>query len=392
MKLKSHLLVTILSVFISSVTAQKDTLFYLTVPDSLPTFVYGQDQLIRFIQFNIQYPEKAKVNKIEGKVYVSFVVDSFGKVFDPKVLKDIGGDCGEEAKRIIMATSGIWKPGLDKGKKVNVQITLPIKFTCDNCEVLKGSSGMVYVRDLELYYNKGVSELQAGRNLTAIYYFSEALSFNEAHKDALYNRGLARFRLNMRDAACFDWHEGKYRGDKGATDAINEYCAQTSATYFFDGYTSVDKKDYPTAITNFKKAIEIDSTGQCGSERKGKAHGELGYAFLRNHDTIPALSYLKHSIRLDPTTVHPRQNLAFLYSSMKNNTAAIEELNKLLVIDTSYSMAYMQKAFIYRDEKKYALAKENLVKALESDKISKDLTPEMREGLTKMQKELKKKK
>lgn len=62
-------------------------------------------------------------------MYVSFVVDTNGYVWDSKILKDIGANCGTEAKRVIDKTSGKWLPGTVKGRKVNARISLPIKFS-----------------------------------------------------------------------------------------------------------------------------------------------------------------------------------------------------------------------------------------------------------------------
>ncbi|MEI6747602.1 MAG: energy transducer TonB, partial [Bacteroidota bacterium] len=65
---------------------------------------------------------------IQGTVYVSFVVDSKGKVTDVRVLRGIGGGCDEEALRVVRMMPS-WRPGKQNGQSVRVQFNMPIRFT-----------------------------------------------------------------------------------------------------------------------------------------------------------------------------------------------------------------------------------------------------------------------
>ena len=88
-------------------------------------------KLLQFIYGNIKYPTIALENSIEGTVVVRFVVNTEGKVLDAKILRDIGGTCGREALRIVqlMNKNGVsWLPGKQRGRPVNVQMNLPVKF------------------------------------------------------------------------------------------------------------------------------------------------------------------------------------------------------------------------------------------------------------------------
>ena len=99
-----------------------------TVCDEAPEFPGGTEALYEFLQANIQYPEKAKVNHIEGKVYVTFIIETDGSISFSKVLRDIGGGCGLEALRVVRSMPR-WKPGKRSGEIVRVQYNLPISFT-----------------------------------------------------------------------------------------------------------------------------------------------------------------------------------------------------------------------------------------------------------------------
>ena len=92
-----------------------------------PEFPGGLDSLRAFIQRNLRYPEEAKRNKIEGKVFISFIIEADGSVSNIKVLRDIGSGCGAEAVRVVKMMPK-WKPGKQRGKAVRTQFNLPIQF------------------------------------------------------------------------------------------------------------------------------------------------------------------------------------------------------------------------------------------------------------------------
>jgi protein TonB len=99
-----------------------------TVVEEMPEYPGGNKAMYSFMGQNIKYPEKARQNKVEGTVYVSFVVLKDGSVSSVSVLRGIGSGCDEEAMRVVKSMPN-WKPGKQDGKPVNVQYNLPIKFT-----------------------------------------------------------------------------------------------------------------------------------------------------------------------------------------------------------------------------------------------------------------------
>ena len=107
-------------------TDEVDDAVFVVVEKS-PEFPGGDDSLYAFIGRNIKYPEAAKKNKIEGRVFVTFVIEKDGQVSSAKILRDIGGGCGEEALRVVNSMPK-WKPGTQRGNPVRVQFNLPILF------------------------------------------------------------------------------------------------------------------------------------------------------------------------------------------------------------------------------------------------------------------------
>ncbi|MBR5652410.1 MAG: TonB family protein [Bacteroidales bacterium] len=101
--------------------------------DVMPEFPGGQNAMIQFMVDNVTYPQKAKDANIQGKVYVSFVVEKDGSVGDVKLMRGIGGGCDEEAVRVVKAMPK-WVPGKKDGKNVRVSYVLPIFFKLNDEE------------------------------------------------------------------------------------------------------------------------------------------------------------------------------------------------------------------------------------------------------------------
>lgn len=98
-----------------------------TVVETEPEFPGGMDSLYAFLARNIVYPKLARDNRITGKVYITFTVETDGSITNIKVLRDIGGGCGAEAVRVVKMMPK-WIPGKQRGKPVRVQFNLPISF------------------------------------------------------------------------------------------------------------------------------------------------------------------------------------------------------------------------------------------------------------------------
>jgi TonB family protein len=116
-------------IFVSShLFCQIDTANYVfRVVEHMPEFPGGERVLTTFIQQNLHYPKSAKENKEEGRVVVTFVIDTNGSIENPIVLKKISPDIDLEALRIVRSLPK-FKPGMNREKKVKVMYSLPINF------------------------------------------------------------------------------------------------------------------------------------------------------------------------------------------------------------------------------------------------------------------------
>ncbi len=98
-----------------------------TKVDKMPEYPGGQVALVKYISKNIKYPAKYKKDKVNGRVFVSFVIDKTGKVVMAKIVKSLNEECDAEALRVISKMPD-WIPGEKNGEKVAVQFGLPVNF------------------------------------------------------------------------------------------------------------------------------------------------------------------------------------------------------------------------------------------------------------------------
>ncbi|MDR1523820.1 MAG: M56 family metallopeptidase [Tannerella sp.] len=105
---------------------EKDSI-YVTV-EEMPQYPGGDVALLKYIFENIEYPEEAKVQKLEDRVSVTFVITAEGKITDVTVAKPVHPLLDAEAVRCIKALPEVWTPGKDKGKPVSVRYSIPVRF------------------------------------------------------------------------------------------------------------------------------------------------------------------------------------------------------------------------------------------------------------------------
>jgi periplasmic protein TonB len=105
---------------------EEDTQVFFIVED-MPEFPGGELALRQFIANSIKYPVIAQENGIQGRVYVTFVVDADGSVSEPRIARGVDPSLDKEALRVVGMLPR-WKPGRQRGKPVRVSYTVPINF------------------------------------------------------------------------------------------------------------------------------------------------------------------------------------------------------------------------------------------------------------------------
>ncbi len=125
-------LLTILILFtLTIVKAQKNDTTkegpIFTSVEQMPQFPGGSAAFINFLSNNLQYPVKAVIEKVQGKVFISFFVEKDGSLSEIKILRSVSAEIDSEAVRVIKK-SPKWKPAIQNGMAVKTSFTLPISF------------------------------------------------------------------------------------------------------------------------------------------------------------------------------------------------------------------------------------------------------------------------
>jgi periplasmic protein TonB len=92
-----------------------------------PLFVGGEGALSGYMG-KLSYPTQAQSRNIQGRVLVSFAIDTLGRASGHKVLMGIGGGCDEEALRLCRTIPPLWIPARLGGHAVPVVYELPFTF------------------------------------------------------------------------------------------------------------------------------------------------------------------------------------------------------------------------------------------------------------------------
>ena len=98
------------------------------IVEQKPTFKGGdQNTFTKWVFSQIEYPEIAKENGVQGRVVLEFIVDTDGAVKNVKVLRGVDSSLDKEAVRVV-SSSPKWTPGKQRNKPVRVRYTFPIIF------------------------------------------------------------------------------------------------------------------------------------------------------------------------------------------------------------------------------------------------------------------------
>ena len=125
---------------------QRNDIF--VVVEQMPQAEGGITAFYNQIGNEITYPADALQKRVEGRVYVGFVVEKNGSLSDVKAINGIGAGCDEQAVRAVQNASP-FKPASQRGKPVRVKMVLPIAFEIDESS---SGSGSIHVLEMQPVY------------------------------------------------------------------------------------------------------------------------------------------------------------------------------------------------------------------------------------------------
>jgi TonB family protein len=122
---------------VSEMRSDTSTVFSIAKVDVMPAYPGGIGEFYKWVGQNYKYPKTAVEAGVRGRVIVQFVVERDGSLTDIKTVgRPLGYGTAEEAIRLLQ-TSKKWKPGVQTGRPVRVQYTLPINLELPQTEQRK---------------------------------------------------------------------------------------------------------------------------------------------------------------------------------------------------------------------------------------------------------------
>lgn len=194
-----------------TVNADTGRVDFFKVVEQMPTFQGCEDitdktekekcskkNLLEFVYSNLKYPQEARDKNIQGTCVVTFLVSPEGKTFRHKIIRDIEGGTSQAVLDMmkLMNEKVTWSPGMQRGRKVNVLYTLPIKFKLqDNVKQEAPTKGGTSKTD-----QKGLSGIPGGLPIDAAYFINGRVSSMEGVK-ALDPNDIASISVLKGDSA-----------------------------------------------------------------------------------------------------------------------------------------------------------------------------------------------
>lgn len=100
------------------------------IVEEMPEYPGGMNELLKWLALNTKYPDVARENNIQGRVFVKFSVTPAGGVDKVSVTKGVDPELDAEAVRVVKLLPK-FKPGKQGGKPVAVWYNVPILFKLD---------------------------------------------------------------------------------------------------------------------------------------------------------------------------------------------------------------------------------------------------------------------
>ncbi len=146
--------------------------------DELPEFPGGTASLLEYLRKTIKYPAVCRENNVQGRVIVSFTIDTDGSITDAEVVRSVDPLLDAEALRTISQMPA-WKPGRKNGNIVKVRYSVPINFRLDGSPARSSSPQWIYLYDIT-----GSDEDEIGRIMMSLLTSSiknEGQDLNQPH-------------------------------------------------------------------------------------------------------------------------------------------------------------------------------------------------------------------
>jgi len=196
-----------------------------------PEFYRGQDGFAEYISEHLDIKNQDFRFDIQGALVVIFTLGKDRLIKNLKVTDSTSSpDLNKKLMEWIKIGQSNWSTAKINSQPVDVNMIITIKPRLDE----RGTTyyllcGYNLIMDPVLataFYNTG-ADAAANENFSeAIKYFNETLGISPRDIDALYNRGICKYKSGDKSGACTDWQEIKRIGKGDADKLLLKYCSQ----------------------------------------------------------------------------------------------------------------------------------------------------------------------
>ncbi len=134
--------------------------------------------------------------------------------------------------------------------------------------------------------------------------------------------------------------------------------AQTSTDFNNSGLVKYKAKNYPAALQDFNKAVELDAKNEKALHNRGL----VKYALK---DYNGAIQDHTQAIALNPAYSNAYNDRGMIYYRQDNFAAALKDYNKAIETDPQYFLAYKNRATVEYAQKSYDAADKDYAKCIE---------------------------
>lgn len=126
--------------------AENDEDEIYTMVEKKAEFQGGINALKEYLRRNLHYPELARNSGLQGRVIVSFVVNTDSTISNVQIVRGVDSLLDNEAIRVVSSMPK-WIPGENNGRKVRSLFRLPIFFRLSDAETYSNDTTSVHRND-----------------------------------------------------------------------------------------------------------------------------------------------------------------------------------------------------------------------------------------------------
>jgi hypothetical protein len=157
-----------------------------------------------YLMQNINCPEKAQYCKMQGTEVVQFTVTASGNVTDLKIINSVCPEIDAEITRVLKGTSGMWLPGYNNGKPVDMTKEVSLAFYIN--DLSKKPAEQIFKEKATSSFNAGNKALfEKGNIKKALRLYSTGVNYMPYDNSLLLVRGMCRYEMGDHEGAKMDW-------------------------------------------------------------------------------------------------------------------------------------------------------------------------------------------